>query len=100
MALFYNVRRFNALHQFCKDNGCGYLITDGKKITIYDLKNRHIDKELVELFDEILSEANVILWEDIKRIKEKKGFHNIDIAAYVLQNKLHYSLKTFAIKRR
>lgn len=100
MALIYNVHRCNGLHRFCKDNGYGYLIMDARGDTIYDIKNRVVDSDLTERFDDLLNRQSMIVWNDIKQIKQDRPVANQDIAAYVLQKKLHFTLKPFCIKYR
>ena len=100
MALIYNIERFNALHSFCKNNGYGYLIMDNRGNSVFDIKNRDVDPELTSHLDSILNLQNRILWENIKAIKEFHPVSNSDIAAYVLQNKLYFTMDPFCIKRR
>lgn len=100
MALCYNIKRFNALHLYCKKHGYGYLITDNQENSIYDIKSRVLDTELCERLNDILDEKGIINWKDIKEIKLSRTVSNADIAAYVLQNKLHFNLQPFLIKRK
>ncbi len=100
MGFAYNLERFNALHNFCTENGYGYLITDDRGNSIYDIKNKIIDEELVKTLDNILNTKNFISWRDIKDIKLTRSVANIDIVAYVLQNKLRFSMSPFSIRRR
>lgn len=100
MAFHYNIRRCNELHRFCKENGYGYLIIDDRGNSIYDIKNRAIDSALVERLDTMLSEQTMIVWRNIKELKLTYPVSNADIAAYVLQNKLYFTMEPFCIKRR
>jgi len=100
MAYIYNIQRCNELHRFCKEHGYGYLIIDDHENSIYDLKKRAIDLELVDYLNTILNDQNMIVWQNIKEIKLTRSVSNADIAAYVLQNKLHFTMKPFCIKRR
>lgn len=100
MAYIYNIQRCNELHRFCKEHGYGYLIIDDRENSIYDLKKRAIDPQLVDYLNTILNDQNMIVWQNIKEIKLTRSVSNADIAAYVLQNKLHFTMKPFCIKRR
>lgn len=100
MAFIYNIERCNALHSFCKKHGYGYLITDDHGNSILDIKNRTVDQELTDILNSILNNNGLIVWNDIKAIKQTQSVSNHDISAYVLQNKLHFTLKPFCIKRR
>lgn len=100
MAYIYNIKRCNELHSFCKANGYGYLIIDDRDNSIYDIKSRDIDKKLEDELDLVLEENGMIVWGDIVRIKEFVTVTNADIAAYVLKNKLHFTMGPFCIKRR
>ena len=100
MAYAYNIERCNALHRFCKENGYGYLIVDSRMRSIYDIKERILDPELTAKLDEILNEKNKILWQDVKAIKETQTVLNEDIASYVLQNRLFFTMNPFCIRRR
>lgn len=100
MAFRYNVQRCNALHCFCREHGYGYLILDNRGNSIYDIKARKVDPELVAVLDEILETQTRIVWKHIKEIKETRPVPNEDIAAYVLQNRLSFSMEPFCIRRR
>ncbi|MBQ7384012.1 MAG: hypothetical protein IJV72_04395 [Clostridia bacterium] len=100
MAIIYNITRCNALHSFCKENGFGYLIIDDRNNSIFDLKSKELDSALCEELNRILDTNSMIFWNDIKRLKEVYTLRNEEIAAYVLQNKLHFTLEPFCIKRR
>lgn len=100
MAYIYNIKRCNALHRFCRENGYGYLIMDDRGNSIYDIKNRTVKPILAECFDTLLKHQDMIFWNDIKEIKLTHPVSNADIAAYVLQNKLHFTMNPFCIRRR
>jgi hypothetical protein len=48
----------------------------------------------------VLNKQTMIVWKNIKEIKQTRAVSNVDIAAYVLQNKLHFTMKPFCIKKR
>ena len=100
MAFIYNIERCNALHRFCKENGYGYLIIDDRGNSIYDIRSREVAPDLVAYFNTILENQTMIVWRNIKDIKLTRPVSNADIAAYVLQNKLHFTMEPFCIKRR
>lgn len=100
MAFIYNIKRCNALHLFCKANGYGYLIVDDRGDSMFDLKNRALDPALKERLDVILQTRKRIVWNDILQIKRRLSVSNADIAAYVLQNKLHFTMEPFCIRYR
>ena len=100
MAFSYNIKKANALHMFCKQYGYGYMIIDPYRGTsIYDIKEKEVDGELVDLLNSALDKQGMIMWETVKQIKQTHTVSNEDIAAYVLQNKLNFTLKPFCIKR-
>ena len=100
MAFIYNIQRCNALHSFCKEKGYGYLIIDDRGNSIYDIKSRKLDEELVDTLNNILDSQSMIIWKNIKEIKLTRPVPNEDIAAYVLQNRLYFTMEPFCIKRR
>lgn len=100
MAYIYNIQRYNELHRFCKEHGYGYLIIDDRENSIYDIRNRVVDQELVDCLNTVLNNQTMIVWRNIKDIKLTRQVSNADIAAYVLQNKLHFTMEPFCIKRR
>lgn len=100
MAYIYNIKRCNALHRFCRENGYGYLIIDDRGNSIYDIKNRTVDPFLTERFDTLLKNQGMIVWNNIKEIKLTHPVSNADIAAYVLQNRLHFTMNPFCIRHR
>lgn len=100
MALGYNIKRFNELHRFCKENGYGYLITDPQGRSIYDIRSKELAPEPVEILNDILDKQLCIVWRNIQDIKQMYEFSQVDIAAYILQNRLYFTLKPFCIKRR
>ena len=100
MALIYNIQRCNALHLFCRENGYGYLIIDDRGNSIYDLRCREIAPDLEEQLGAILGDFGEITWDDVKAIKKTRSVLNADIAAYVMQNQLRFTLKPFRIRRR
>jgi len=100
MGVVYNISRCNELHRFCKEKGYGYLILDDRGNSIYEIKNRRVDPELADCLNEILQSNNVILWKDVKDIMSVHKITNADIAAYVLQNKLCFTMNPFCIKKK
>ena len=100
MSYIYNVERANSLHSYCKQHGYGYLITDDRNNSIYDLMHREICPELEEKLNEILKISGKIMWSDVKEIKKTHPVSNEDISAYVLQNKLSFTMSPFIITRR
>ena len=99
MALIYNIQRCNALHLFCRENGYGYLIIDDRGNSIYDLRCREVAPDLEEQLGAILGDFGEITWDDVKAIKKTRSVPNADIAAYVMQNQLRFTLKPFRIRR-
>ena len=100
MALTYYVKRFNALHLFCKERGFGYLILDCNHHSIYDIKAGTVAPETVAALNGRLEEQGVLLTEDICRIRESYPLSTGDLTAYVLQNKLYCTdIPYFQIKR-
>ena len=95
LAFSYNHTRFRALHEFCKENGYGYLITDGRRQTPWGLNRLELDPDLRQALDGILREKRHIIWEDICTLKEEREITNEMIAAYVLQNKLYFVMDPF-----
>ena len=88
------------LHLFCKENGYGYLIMDGQGKSIYDIRSRVLDTVLTEKLNAVLQKQGMIVWRNIKEIKSVCPVSNVDIATYVLQNRLRFTMAPFCIKRR
>lgn len=97
MAIRYNLNRFNALHKFCKENGYGYIITDDRFNSIYDIKHSELNSELEQSLLRILDKFGRIGWSDIQKLKSKFRITNATIAAFVMQNNLNFSLNPFVI---
>lgn len=97
MAIYYNLNRFRALHRFCKENGYGYLIIDDRYNTIFDIRNSEIDKELSEALLQVLNKTGRIVWHDIQRLKSKFNISDSILAAFVIQNKLKFTLDPYVI---
>ena len=100
MAFKYNIDRFNSLHIYCKKHGFGYLILSDRNKSIYDIKSREIDPNLKLALDSYLNSQSMIMWPNIKTIKQTLTVTNADIAAYVIQNKLNFTMNPFCIKRQ
>ncbi|MDE5592436.1 MAG: hypothetical protein K2I75_00725 [Clostridiales bacterium] len=100
MAFGYNIKRFNDLHTYCKENGFGYLVMNDRFKTIFDVKQTEINNDLVNELNYVLEKTDSIAWKDIILLKDKYAITNDIIAAYVLQNKLDFQLKPFRIKKR
>ena len=100
MALYSNVKRFNALHAYCREHGLGYIILDDRRNTVYDLKRRPLDAGAEEALDAVLEASGTIFWSDVKNLKRSFAIDNRMLAAYVLQKKLHLSLRPFFIRKR
>lgn len=97
MASIYYVGLCNALHLFCAQNGYGYLIMDERGNSIYDLKQRELDPRLTQSLNSILQATGDIWWNDVKALKTTLAIRNEDIVAYVLQNRLRFTVKPFHI---
>lgn len=100
MAYLYNIRRENALHDFCKQNGYGYLITDERGHSIGDLQNHPLDPALVKNLDDLLEQKGVIFWGDIKVLRQTVPVTNEDLATYVLTRRLALLQEPFRITHR
>ena len=95
MAYTYNRPRFQALREFCKENGYGYLITDDRENTLETLSSLPIDPAIAEALDAVLSQKNNIAWDDIRGLKMTHTVTNATIAAYVLQRELAFSIDPY-----
>lgn len=95
MALSHSRTHFRALHEFCKQNGYGYLITDGRGQTPFTLQKLPIDEKLTQTLNGILTSRGEIDWGGICEIKKSQTVTNEMIAAYVLQNKLQFFMKPY-----
>ncbi|MDE5563200.1 MAG: hypothetical protein K2J01_06630 [Clostridiales bacterium] len=100
MAFGYNIKRFNDLHTYCKENGFGYLVMNDRFTTIFEVKQTELDKNLVKELNYFLEKTGSIVWKDIILLRDQFTITNDIIAAYVLQNKLDFQLKPFRIKKR
>ena len=100
MALYYNVSRFNELHSYCKRMGYGYLILDERGHSIFDYKNKKLNPLLISELERILDEKDVIIWNDVKDLRKRFEVNAKTLCAYVLQNKLHFSVEPYRIRRR
>ena len=90
MAFSYNVKRMRALRDFCERKGYGYLIIDDRDQTLADLKALPVDPTLQDALDGILHSKGEIDWSDIQWVKKTMPLTHSLIAAYVLQNGLHF----------
>ena len=97
MAVCYNLKRFRALHAFCKENGLGYIITDGKLNTITDIINFKVNERVSKMLFEILSESGRITQKDVNWLRERYNFTDKAIAAFVIRNRLKFTLNPFVI---
>jgi hypothetical protein len=95
MALSHSRTHFRALHEFCKQNGYGYLITDGRGQTPFTLQKLPINEDLAQALNGILTSRGEIDWGGICEIKKSQAVTNEMIAAYVLQNKLQFFMKPY-----
>ncbi len=100
MAFSYNTKRFQALWDFCEKKGYGYLVVDDRGQTPCDLKRLPVDPILKSTLDTILLSKREILWDDILGVKEVHEVTNTLIAAYVLQNELHFVMDPYFCIRR
>ena len=100
MSFSYNIKRFNALHRFCVQNGYGYLVIDDKRNSIYDIKRFNVGDKIKKALDGVLDEKRCILWTDIAALKKSLKITNKDVAAYVLQKKLLFTTKPLCITRQ
>ena len=99
LGFYYNRNRFNKLHEFCKHHGFGYLILDTKFVSIFEIKEMEIDKNLEIEMLSILDTKKLINWEDILLLKKKYKVSKETIVSFVLNNKFRFSLKPFCIKK-
>ncbi len=100
IAVFYNVSRFNQLHEYCAKNGYGYLIMTNSGKSIYDLMALELDPALIAELNGLLETKKRILWPDMESLKARYAINDANIAAYVLQNKLSFSRKPFCIQAK
>lgn len=100
MAYIYNVNRCNSLHLYCREHGYGYLVTNERGVTIYDLKRRNMDPAAQDALLHVLNEHGKITEEDLRRLRPLHRITDADIAAFVLQNRLRFTPTPYVITRR
>ena len=101
MALYENLLKFEALHNYCKEKNIGYLIIDERINSLFQYKNNISNAKLEKMILEELS-----LNENINytRYRDLLSANNLDVtikelSVVVLKNKLKWSLKPFSIKK-
>ncbi len=100
LAYIYNVRRFNELHLFCRENGYGYIIVDQRGESIYDIKAKELDPQIVARLNAELKAKGKIDKDTLSQIRKELHLNDTVLAAYVLQNKLAMTRIPFVIKER
>lgn len=99
LGFYYNLLRFNDLHQYCKENGYGYIIISERFKSFFDIKKTDIEPELEDWLLNILEKRKVINWRDILTLKGKFVITNEKIVAFVIKHKLKFTLNPFVIRK-
>lgn len=92
MGYYYNWSKWKSLKHYCKKNGLGLLITDGK-FDIRDLKDIYVNKffkrELLDLF----KKTDCIDWDTIYNLVLKYDLKMLDLACFVYQENIRWYRK-------
>lgn len=97
MAITYNQRRYRELDLFCKENGYGYLIMDSDGMTLDDVKSTPMEPYIEEKLNEMLRKTGSLYWDEVKEFKTDYHVSSLAIFAYILRNRLHFTLKPYCI---
>jgi hypothetical protein len=97
MALYQNLRKWSALRSFCKDNGYGLLITDGRS-SIQEIQRWDVDPQFEKGIVDAVAQGP-IHWADCKAIRERYSAGLKDFVAVVLRNKLEWRLDPFTVRQ-
>ncbi|GAA4273734.1 TnsA endonuclease N-terminal domain-containing protein [Aquimarina gracilis] len=89
MGLFLNWSKWKAMKHYCKKNGMGFLITDGKH-EIRDLRNMKVNQNLRREILELFENSTAIDWEIIWDIKEKYKASIKNLTCLVYQEKIKW----------
>jgi len=92
MGYFYNWSKWKGLKRYCKKNGIGFLITNGKN-DIQDLKDIYVNKDFREELLDLFKKFHSIEWETIYDLKLKYDLTMKDIASVVYQEKIKWYRK-------
>jgi hypothetical protein len=97
MPLFRNVIKGRALWRFCKDNGFGMLITDGRR-DIIELRDRQVSLEAeIALLTRL--DQGELKWDEYSEIRDHFQISTLDFLAIVLKNRLIWKRQPFLIKK-
>lgn len=98
MGYYYNWEKWNAMKNFCIDNGLGILITDGQ-IALHKLKT-NIDKQ--DFKNDLLSlynNSSIIEWPEVYGLKIKHKASRTDLVKVVVEEKLKWETEPFKLKK-
>lgn len=95
MPLAANIVKYRILWGFCRENGLGMLVTDGR-VDISQLKRHNPPAEFVQSILDDLNKANID-WPRYRRIAAQHEVGIDDFLAMVLRHNLNWSLGPFRL---
>ncbi|WP_271785291.1 TnsA endonuclease N-terminal domain-containing protein [Aquimarina algiphila] len=92
MGYFYNWSKWKGLKHYCRKNGIGFLITDGK-YDIRDLKEMYINRNFRDELLTLFQKTDCVDWNTIYDLKLKYGLKMLDLACFVYQENVRWYRK-------
>ncbi len=96
--LLANLSKWSALKAFCRDQGYGLLITDGR-IAMQVVQRHSVPPAYREAVQYALA-AGPVSWLRYRELRDEHHPSNLDFAALVLQDELEWTLIPYRLKRR
>lgn len=93
-----NLKKFRALHLYCKQNRLGYLITDGK-FSFEDIRKKKTNKEFEKRISNALESKPMIGLLEFNKIFQETRATNFDLVNAILGLKLKLSYTPFTLKK-
>ena len=99
LAATYNQKRFKKFIEFCDLNGFGSIICDNRLFTYQDAKNIKINEDAKKEFINELENNKILIWRDIKEIKEKYNITAKELVSFILNSNYYFTTKPFMIRK-
>lgn len=97
MALHKNLIKWSALRQFCRKEGFGLLVTDGR-YAIQEVQHRHINPDFVTAMRTALLRGP-LSWHEYREIRDRYDVSRDEFIALILNERLIWELNPFSLSK-
>ena len=100
MAVYRNIVKYRALHQYCRTYGFGYTVIDSGCRSIIDLLGMEYNKEFADILEDECRKVEYLTWPDVLRLAENMHIrvNAKELSAIIIKKHLQLGIQPFSLR--